>query len=320
MASIGRERFKEAQRNSLAGQLPCSADLQHASAREDQYIYELPFSSGARFRVSQGYGGSYSHTERAHYSIDFSMPENTPVCAARGGVVYRVVDHFSEGGTHLSFKPKANAIYVLHADDTIATYAHLAKNGARVCSGQFVVTGQMIGLSGNTGWSGHPHLHFHVADAAFHERIPTLFNTAERGISGLKAGTWITRPADTAAKPAVLHDLKAQGQLERPDRDPYSFSSELLALKEELILDLSSAGYELGVDYSSVDILHDVHGLEVCGILNPLEAIQIIRLLIRLFPGWSPGWLHAPDAACQQGWVARIQRNRDMAQEYWDTD
>ncbi len=129
------------------------------------FIYELPFKPGARFRVSQGYGGTYSHTGESLYSLDFRMPENTTVCAARSGVVYRVIDHFADGGTHPSFKPRANAIYVLHVDDSIASYVHLMRDGSSVHPGQFVNTGQPIGLSGNTGWSGHPHLHFHVADA-----------------------------------------------------------------------------------------------------------------------------------------------------------
>jgi murein DD-endopeptidase MepM/ murein hydrolase activator NlpD len=54
-------------------------------------IYELPFELGARFRVLQGYGGTYSHTGDSHYSLDFSMPEGTQTCAARSGIVYRVV-------------------------------------------------------------------------------------------------------------------------------------------------------------------------------------------------------------------------------------
>lgn len=51
--------------------------------------------------------------------------------AARAGLVYHVVDHVSAGGTHASLKPKGNAVYLLHADHTIAAYIHLAFRGAR---------------------------------------------------------------------------------------------------------------------------------------------------------------------------------------------
>jgi murein DD-endopeptidase MepM/ murein hydrolase activator NlpD len=50
----------------------------------------------------------------------------------------------------------------LHTDGSMALYAHLAENGALVHPGQHVETGQRIGLSGNTGYSTAPHLHFAV--------------------------------------------------------------------------------------------------------------------------------------------------------------
>jgi hypothetical protein len=58
----------------------------------------------------------------------------------------------------------------------------------------------------------------------------------------------------------------------------------------------------------------------VCGIQNADDAMQITRLLLRLFPGWTAGWLHGPDTASQQKWVASIQRDCDLVMEYWDTD
>ena len=72
---------------------------------DDDVIYELPYISEATFRVSQGYGGNYSHTEDSYFSIDFRMPEGTPICASRGGVVYRVINHFTDRGNQRR-KPK----------------------------------------------------------------------------------------------------------------------------------------------------------------------------------------------------------------------
>lgn len=288
---------------------------------EDEFIYELPFEAGSQFRVSQGYGGDYSHTGDSHYSLDFRMPEGTTICAARSGVVYRVVDHFAEGGTHPSFKPKANAIHVLHVDDTIASYLHLMKKGTFVRAGEFVSIGQPIGASGNTGWSGQPHLHFHVADAFFHKRTPTVFNVDGQA-DILKPNRWYTRPQSENASAATIR--KPQGVPEcrsgARDRDAFAFSAELLDCRHDLLAQLSEAGYELTTDYSSVDVLHDVHGLEVCGIHNADSALQITRLLLRTFPGWNAGWLHPPDSSSEQEWVASIQRDRDLVMEYWDAD
>jgi murein DD-endopeptidase MepM/ murein hydrolase activator NlpD len=44
----------------------------------------------------------------------------------------------------------------------MAVYAHLAQDGADVRLGEHVRRGQRIGRSGNTGFSGGPHLHFVV--------------------------------------------------------------------------------------------------------------------------------------------------------------
>ena len=103
-----------------------------ASRPNSDFVYELPYAVGSRFLVCQGYGGAYSHTGDRHFSVDFAMPEKTPIFASRSGVVYSVVDHFTAGGAGPSFKPKWNAIHVLHGDDTIATYGHLAHRGALV--------------------------------------------------------------------------------------------------------------------------------------------------------------------------------------------
>ena len=81
--------------------------------------------------------------------------------AARGGKVIAVRDGSVASGPMRRFYDKANAVEVLHADGTIATYAHL-QNGAVVEVGQHVAPGERIGLSGDTGLSTGPHLHFMV--------------------------------------------------------------------------------------------------------------------------------------------------------------
>jgi len=55
-----------------------------------------------------------------------------------------------------------NWVMIRHTDGTIGRYIHLTQNGALVELGDTILQGQKIGLSGNSGPSTGPHLHFDV--------------------------------------------------------------------------------------------------------------------------------------------------------------
>ena len=129
---------------------------------DDSVLYLLPYASGTSYPVLQGYGSRFSHTGREAYTVDFYMKVGTPVHAARAGVVAYVEESHSRGCWDDGCGAYANYIVVLHADDTTCVYYHLQKDGALVEAGQQVQAGQLIGLSGNTGHSTIPHLHFGV--------------------------------------------------------------------------------------------------------------------------------------------------------------
>jgi len=124
--------------------------------------YWIPWSPNLRFEVGQAVGGSYSHNGHWRFAFDFWMPAGTPIRAARDGTVVRVVEDFNRGGTQERFKKRANLIFILHEDGTIARYLHLQRGGAHVDVGDRVTAGDLIGSSGNTGYSQSPHLHFDV--------------------------------------------------------------------------------------------------------------------------------------------------------------
>lgn len=122
------------------------------------YVYDLPFRRGARARIEQGYNGSFTHV--GENALDFDMREGSQVHAARGGLVISVVQHFNETCWSDACKKMANYVLIYHTDGTIAGYTHLQYNGARVAVGDTVRKGQLIALSGNTGYTRGPHLHF----------------------------------------------------------------------------------------------------------------------------------------------------------------
>jgi murein DD-endopeptidase MepM/ murein hydrolase activator NlpD len=125
--------------------------------------YLPPIALGSSFQISQAFGGSFSHTdEQNKYAVDIVMPIGTPVHAARSGVVLEAEDDFYKGGTNRAYSSEANNIRILHDDGSMAVYAHLELEKAQVYPGLAVTAGQLIGYSGNTGFTSGPHLHFAV--------------------------------------------------------------------------------------------------------------------------------------------------------------
>jgi murein DD-endopeptidase MepM/ murein hydrolase activator NlpD len=135
----------------------------HAEHAADAH-YQLPFPHNERFPITQAFGGEVSHTDKQnYYAVDIAMPEGTPVLAARDGTVMTVDNDFYGAGQDLSkYGDRANNIRIVHSDGTMAVYAHLQLESARVAVGDRVHAGQELALSGNTGFTRGPHLHFCV--------------------------------------------------------------------------------------------------------------------------------------------------------------
>lgn len=130
------------------------------NAQPHDVFYFLPFDCNHPRKCSQGNSGVYSHNGPGKYSIDFVVPKGTEVLACRSGLVVDVKSNSNRGGPDKSYADDANHIFIQHEDNTIGQYLHLQKNGAFVKEGQYVNSGDVIGLSGNTGWTTGPHLHF----------------------------------------------------------------------------------------------------------------------------------------------------------------
>ncbi len=125
-------------------------------------VYLLPYAPGSSFCVSQGYHGAFSHRGPDEYAIDWQMPVGTPIHAAREGLVVESKDDMDQGGPSLKYEKSANCILIQHSDGTIGIYGHLKQGGNQVKVGDRVKAGDLIALSGNTGFSNGPHLHFSV--------------------------------------------------------------------------------------------------------------------------------------------------------------
>ena len=141
---------------------------------DDTYLYSLPYAPQRSYRVLQGYGSRFSHTGREEFAVDFDMRTGTAVHSARSGVVARIEESNSKGCWEDNCGQFANFIVVLHPDGTTGEYYHLDHNGVLVNVGDAVERGQKIALSGNTGHTTMPHLHFAVYRAVSWGRTQSI--------------------------------------------------------------------------------------------------------------------------------------------------
>lgn len=150
-----------------------------------QYI--LPWRVGETHRIGQGNCGPGSHAAGTvvQYAYDALMPIGTPVLVARSGTVLLVEERFMDGTRTAG---QENSINVVHSDGTIAGYVHLTKDGALVAVGDQLVQGQPIGLSGDSGSSTQPHLHFHVQGCSGCPTVPVTFRNTRPHPAGLVEG------------------------------------------------------------------------------------------------------------------------------------
>jgi murein DD-endopeptidase MepM/ murein hydrolase activator NlpD len=152
---------------------------------DNSFVYSLPYEKGKTHMLVQGYMSTFSH--KGEYALDFKMKKGTKICAARSGIVIATREDSKLGGYKDKYLSEGNYIIIKHDDGTYANYWHLNFNGALVNRGDTVQQGQVIGLSGNTGYSAFPHLHFEVTTqyTVGHNQSITRFRT-NKGVTYLK--------------------------------------------------------------------------------------------------------------------------------------
>ena len=117
--------------------------------------YSFIFPVNKNTRISSYYGdrnNPFGDGISTHNGIDFACPVDSDVYASADGEVIWVGNNVTYG----------NAIIIEHQDGYLTLSAHL--NEIKVHAGDYVYQGQTIGLSGSTGHSTGPHLHFETID------------------------------------------------------------------------------------------------------------------------------------------------------------
>lgn len=149
------------------------------SEYDENYVYDLPFKTSKTFKIYQGYKGTFSHQDEN--ALDFTMPVGTDIMAIREGVVIKVVEKNNKNCGKEECKKFNNLIIIYHPDGTFAGYVHIRQNGSKVKVGDKVVRGQLIGYSGNVGWTTGPHLHLVIFKQKLNKRetLKTKFRTGD---------------------------------------------------------------------------------------------------------------------------------------------
>ncbi|MFK0012142.1 peptidoglycan DD-metalloendopeptidase family protein [Streptomyces sp. NPDC091027] len=132
---------------SAAGQAEEAPAAEAPAAKPSAAGFVAPVGGGVStaYRTAGAMWSSGYHT-----GVDFIAPMGTTVKAVGAGTVVSAGWSGSYG----------NEVVIRHADGKYSQYAHLSQ--LSVSSGQSVTAGQSIGLSGSTGNSTGPHLHFEI--------------------------------------------------------------------------------------------------------------------------------------------------------------
>lgn len=166
-------------------------------AQHDENVsYRIPFMADQAYQILQSADGPLfsHHTVATRYAVDINMPMGTTVIAARAGSVVEVASGFNDNGKpEPEFFDKANYVRILHDDGSWADYFHLMQHAIQVQPGMRVDAGHVLGLSGNSGYSTTPHLHFHVQvnQNGTIISLPFRFHNSHDGMFAPRYQSWL---------------------------------------------------------------------------------------------------------------------------------
>ncbi|MEH6376666.1 peptidoglycan DD-metalloendopeptidase family protein [Streptomyces sp. KLMMK] len=168
VAEKEKQNAEQAKRDAAKRAEDARKEAEASRKRADAWVAPL-----AEYQVGQPFGKAGKMWAAKHSGQDLVVGSGTPVMSVHGGTVVKAGPN--GGGDGPAY---GNAIVIKHDDNTYSQYAHLSQ--VKVSVGQSVSTGQVIGLSGSTGNSSGPHLHFEI-------RTTPNYGSAVEPVAFLKA-------------------------------------------------------------------------------------------------------------------------------------
>lgn len=196
----------------------------HAEAQKQSYpkdYYQFPIRPGLPNSLAGGLGDLRTNHFHAGLDIRTEQREGLQVYAAAEGYVYKVAVQRSGYG---------NVIFLRHPNGQTTVYGHLLKFSSALAEyvrgeqykaqtfeidlfpepGKYTFRkGEVIGLSGNTGGSAGPHLHFEIRDSKDNYLNPLYFGFKEiKDVTPPKFVSFAVRPLDINGRVAGQFDRK----------------------------------------------------------------------------------------------------------------
>lgn len=206
--------------------------------RNEKITYAVPYLSS--------YTSDDGEATGSHPAVDIKVPEGTPVFAIANGVVSKVSMSSSGFGAHIVIRhddfpsfndPNTKTVY-------LSSYSHLSN--IFITEGTVVTKGQQIALSGSTGTSTTPHLHFQIdkETAPFHPYWPftskeaqdaglDFFSAVNYGLGQQNVTAYTINPLMYVQKYQYQGSLVAE--VETPQIVPQS-TQETVVINEEVVI------------------------------------------------------------------------------------
>lgn len=143
----------EVLRKQISDSMESVMDIKKYIAEQKDLFLATPVGFPAPGRISSSYGyreHPKTGEEKFHSGLDVSVPLRTPVKATADGIVSFA--GWTPGG--------GNTVVVEHGHGFSTAYAHNTKTLVKI--GQRVARGEAVALSGSTGISTGPHIHYEV--------------------------------------------------------------------------------------------------------------------------------------------------------------
>ncbi len=184
------------------------------SELEQLPVVGIPFACGTKFEISQAHDtGTHLHNDT--WAWDFRMPEGVAIVASNDGVVRMARGDSKKGGCDPKYARDANYVVVDHGDGHETQYLHFSS--VVVEPGQKVKAGELLGYSGNTGWSCGSHLHFKLAKRVHNGWNNPSVRARIQGYGDPQARVLVSAPACPANEPDIIQASAEADDLLSPE-------------------------------------------------------------------------------------------------------